>query len=270
MPIVTLLNQKGGVGKTSTCFHLAGTLAKEGLRVLLVDNDPQASLSQGFLGSLAALGLEPEATVSALYRGLDPFAEQLVRPTGVPGVDLLAGSAAAGRFNLAEPFAAEPALQRCLADWLPPVAAAYDWTLIDCPPNLHLCSWAALAASTHLVVPLQPEDFGVQGVGPVLGFVEQVRPLNPTLRTLGLLITMFLKGRSTHLAYRRLLEDAYGPLVFEQVVPSAEAFRAAVTRNLPVSNSEPSSAAAGAMRRVADELRARLTLNQSPDSVEVS
>ena len=85
MPVITLLNQKGGVGKTSTTHHLAGTLAAEGRRVLLLDNDPQASLTQGFWGPVATAGLDPAATIAALYAGLDPFPEQVIRPTGIAG-----------------------------------------------------------------------------------------------------------------------------------------------------------------------------------------
>ena len=86
MPVVTVLNQKGGVGKTYTCHHLSGTLAALGRRVLLVDNDPQSSLTQGFWGPAAARQLDPAGTVAAVYEGLAVTAA-VVHPTGVPGVD---------------------------------------------------------------------------------------------------------------------------------------------------------------------------------------
>ena len=82
MPVIALLNQKGGVGKTSTCHHLSGTLALLGRRVLLVDNDPQASLTQGFFGPVAARGLEPAATIAAVLAGELPDPSRLIRPTG--------------------------------------------------------------------------------------------------------------------------------------------------------------------------------------------
>src|SRR5438270_1516503 len=92
MPIITALNQKGGVAKTSTCHHLAGTLAQMGRRVLLVDNDPQSSLTQGLWGPVAARQVDPSATVAALYAGDFPFPEQVIHPSGVPNVDLVPGS----------------------------------------------------------------------------------------------------------------------------------------------------------------------------------
>ena len=79
MPVVCMLNQKGGVGKTSTCFHLSGTLAQLGRRVLLVDNDPQASLTQGFLGPDVMRALAPGETIASLYAGEDPLPGQVIR-----------------------------------------------------------------------------------------------------------------------------------------------------------------------------------------------
>src|ERR687897_993846 len=118
MPIVTALNQKGGVGKTSTCHHLAGTLALMGRRVLLVDNDPQASLTQGFWGPVATAALDPATTVAALYAGDEPFPEQVIRPTGIPGVDLLPGSRVATDWNVPRPHEADAATQACLRSFL--------------------------------------------------------------------------------------------------------------------------------------------------------
>jgi chromosome partitioning protein len=87
LAILTLLNQKGGVGKTSTCYHLAGTLAQLGRRVLLVDNDPQSSLTQGFLGPQATRQINPAETIAGIY-SQDALPDQAIRPTGVAGVDL--------------------------------------------------------------------------------------------------------------------------------------------------------------------------------------
>ena len=118
MAVITLLNQKGGVGKTSTCHHLAGTLAQLGRSVLLVDNDPQASLTQGFWGPLATSALEPEATIAAIYRGHEPLPEQVIRPTPIAGIDLLAGSQHATSRNVPDPHTAPWDTQTCLrASW---------------------------------------------------------------------------------------------------------------------------------------------------------
>src|SRR4051812_43944088 len=153
MPVIAMLNQKGGVGKTSTCHHLAGTLAASGRRVLALDNDPQASLSQGFWGPVATAGLDPSATIAALYAGLAPFPDQVIRPTGIPGIDLVPGSKVATRYNVPEPESTPHEAQACLREFLAEVRDDYDLVLIDNAPNLHLCSWAALVASDSLIVP---------------------------------------------------------------------------------------------------------------------
>src|SRR3954469_21431601 len=121
-----MLNQKGGVGKTSTCHHLAGTLAALGRRVLLIDNDPQASLTQGFWGPVATAGLDPSATVAALYAGDEPFPEQVVRPTGIEGIDLVPGSKAATDFNVPRPHEAPWPQQACIRAFLDEVKGGYD------------------------------------------------------------------------------------------------------------------------------------------------
>ena len=165
MPTIVLLNQKGGVGKTSTCHHLAGTFAQDGRRVLLVDTDPQASLTQGFWGPQAARTLDPATTVAAILAGDEPFPDQVIKPTGLSRIDLVPGSRRANSFNLPDPHLADPEVQVRLREFLDAdVRARYDLILVDCPPNLCLCSWAALTAADGLIVPLQPEDYGAQGI----------------------------------------------------------------------------------------------------------
>ena len=148
MATIALLNQKGGVGKTSTCHHLAGTLSLIGRRVLLVNADPQASLTQGLLGPMAMRQLDPATTIAGVLAGDEPFAEAVIRTSHIPGVDLVPGSKRATRFNVPEPHLADPSLQVSLRDFLDEVRAGYDVVLVDCPPNLHACSWCAWSRAT--------------------------------------------------------------------------------------------------------------------------
>src|SRR5437763_463169 len=156
---IAALNQKGGVGKSSTCHHLAGTLALMGRRVLLVDNDPQSSLTQGLWGPQATRELDPRRTIDAVYRRGAP-AGQVVHPSGIDGIDLIPGSRFAVEFNTPLPHRASRELQVALRDVVREAAGGYDLVMIDCAPNLCLCSWAALVAAGYLIVPLQPEDYG--------------------------------------------------------------------------------------------------------------
>lgn len=259
MKTICLLNQKGGCSKTSTCFHLSGTFSRMGLRVLLIDNDPQASLTQGFFGPSATEGLDPSMTVAALYdpEGAPPI-QAATRPTGVAGVDIVPGSIALTIHN--RPDAGDwgdgpESLRSALA----PVSEDYDLALIDCSPNLLLGSWAALVASDAVVVPLQAEDFGSQGLTPVRRAVAAVQAgANPSLRIAGYLLVMFDRRLSVHATYEEILRDAYREGVFATVVPRAKDYVEAVAHRTPVGLHRPRSAAARVMGELAVELLARV------------
>jgi chromosome partitioning protein len=259
---IAFLNKKGGVGKTSTCHHLAGTLARRGQRILLVDADPQASLTQGLLGPEVARQMKPRETIAALFdEASDADMADLIRPiAAVPGVSLVAGSGRMDRYNALEPWTTGDS-QYILRDALREVAGDFDLALIDCPPNLHLCSWAALVASDHIVVPLQAEDFGSQGLIPVLDAIAAVQGgPNPGMGLAGFLLTMFDRRLGVHVAYEAMLRDLYGADVFAAVVPRAKDFVEAVAARRPVGLYKPKSAAAKSLAAVADELLVRAGL----------
>jgi chromosome partitioning protein len=271
VPVVTALNQKGGVGKTSTCHHLAGTLALLGRRVLLVDNDPQSSLSQGFWGPVAARQLDPAETIAAIYRGDEPFPEQVIRPTGIAGVDLVPGSRYANDFNLPRPHETPYETQACLRAFLDGVRERYDVVLIDCPPNLCLCSWAALVASDCLIVPLQAEDYGAQGIMDVQDSVALVTAgPNPGLLLLGYLITMFNARKTVHKLYEQRLRELYGADVFATMIPHAADYPEAIAWRKPVALYKPKGAAAKAIRSLADEIEARLKAHNTTTRTEAA
>jgi chromosome partitioning protein len=256
---VSLLNQKGGVGKTSTCHHLAGVLARDGLRVLLVDNDPQASLSQGFWGPDATRRVGRAESVAALYDDtLAPIPDVLVRPTGFDRIAIVPGSRALTPFNMLS-REGWPASEGGIRDFLAEVRDDFDLVLIDCPPNLHLCSWAALVASDFLVVPLSPEDYGAQGIADVQEAAAMVRKgPNPGLRLAGYLLTMVDKRLGIHQAYEALLRELYGPDVFANSLPLAKDFKEAVASRRPISEYKPKGVAGKATKAVAEELLARV------------
>ena len=169
------------------------------------------------------------------------------------------GSQAATRYNLPEPESAPFEVQTCLRSFLDEVRGLYDIVLIDNAPNLHLCSWAALIAADGLVVPLQAEDYGAQGLGPVQDAVALVtRGPNPSLRLLGFLLTMFDKRLGIHTTYEAMLRELYGPDVFANPFPLAKDFKEAVAARLPIGHYKPKSAAAKAAAAVAAELLQRI------------
>jgi chromosome partitioning protein len=260
MPIISATALKGGVGKTTLIHHTAGALAVAGKRVLCVDNDAQASLSSGIFGPTAVEQMDPDSTVAALYGGLDPLPEQIIRPSGIAGIDVIAGSMAAARFNLPEPFAASFEIQTCLRSFLGEVRDLYDVILIDNPPNLQAASWAALVASDYLVVPVVPEDYGSMSLSPVLESIRLVQAgPNPSVVMLGLLLTMVQPRLGVHVAYERVLRDVHGDGVFTARVPLAADIKEAISRRSPVSHYKPRGASSKVFRALADEMLSRAT-----------
>ena len=255
---VAMLNRKGGCGKTSTCHHLAGAFAKDGKRVLLVDMDPQASLTQGLFGPQATEALRPRSTVAGLFDdAFDPDPDELIRPTQFDRISIVPGSNELDDYNVPRPQETGE-LQLTLRRFLKEAQGTFDIALIDCPPNLSLCSWAALLAADSVVVPVQAEDYGAQGIVYIQrAFDLALAQHNPRLRLAGYLVTMFNKSLGIHAAYDHQLRTLYGDQVFKATVPLAKDFKEAVAARQPVASYKPRSAAAKSVKAVADELLER-------------
>ncbi len=265
---VAMLNRKGGCGKTSTCHHLAGSLAGDGRRVLLVDMDPQASLTQGLFGPQATEDLAPRSTVVGLFDdAYDPDPDALIRPTAFDRIAIVPGSNGLDDYNIPRPQEAGE-LQLALRRFLQEARGEFDVALIDCPPNLSLCSWAALLAADLVVVPVQAEDYGAQGIVYIQrAFDLALAHHNPRLRLAGYLVTMFNKSLGIHAAYDQQLRALYGDQVFRSTVPLAKDFKEAVAARRPVGMYKPRSAASKAIKTVADELieRAEAAASRPPE-----
>ncbi|WP_337177701.1 ParA family protein [Paludisphaera sp.] len=273
MQVVTLLNLKGGVGKTSSTHHLSGALALgHGLRILAVDADPQASLTQGWWGPSGTMELDPRQTISSVLAGDMPSPSMVIHETGVPGLSLLPGADAAGWYNDSRPLESPREARETIREFLGEVREDFDMVLIDCPPNLYGCSFAALAASDWIVVPVQPEDYGSQGIAKVLNSLDAVRAEGYGVDLLGYLLTMVQPRRALHRAYEERLRSAYGPLVFDARFPELPEFPEAIAARKLIHQYKPKGAAAKATRAVADELLARIagTHGQAVEGKEVA
>jgi chromosome partitioning protein len=262
-PVVCVYNRKGGTSKSSTCFHLAGSLTRMGHRVLLVDCDPQGNLSEGLLG-IAIEALAPERTIAALFSdAFIPEPRALIVPTPIEGVDLLPGSEAMEDYS--EPRPAGHRSQFVLRDFVAEVRADYGVVLLDCPPAFTLASWSAMVAADSIVVPVVPEDFGAAGVRKINRAFAQVREqANPGLRLLGYLISQHNPKLAIHAAYVEQMRAAFGDDVFSTMIPLAADFKLAVTAGKPVGLLKPRSAAAKAMAALAEELLTRAGADAEP------
>ena len=262
---ICMINQKGGCGKSSTCFHLAGAFAASGLRVLLVDNDPQGSLSQGFFGSTIVEELPSERTIAAAFSDHIVSPSSIVAATGLPNIDICPANHQLGKFNTPCPEhlgMEQFALQQFL-DELHEV----DIVLIDCPPNLYRCSWTALIASDFVVIPVPPEDFGTQGLRPVHEAIRNANQLNPDLSLLGHLVTRSDRRLLVHRAYESKLRDLYTESVLSTVIPEASAFKVSLACRKPVEFHNAKTRAADLTRQLSREILDRIAMKNKQRNV---
>ncbi|WP_110887687.1 ParA family protein [Deinococcus yavapaiensis] len=246
MRIVGIVNQKGGVGKTTTAVNLAAYLAASGKRVLVVDLDPQAN---------ATSGLGHRGSARGVYDALDEEANasDFVCETSQDNLFLLPSTpdlAGAG-VELAEmPYALRDMLR---------TLNGYDVVMIDAPPSLGPLTVNVLAAANALLIPLQAEYYALEGVAGLMETVDRVRAaLNPSLRVLGIVITMF-DGR-TNLAQQveENVRAHFGELVFWSVVPRNIRLSEAPSFAKPINQYSPLSSGAGAYKRLAEEVMQRV------------
>ncbi len=216
MRIIAVVNQKGGVGKTTTSVNLGAALALRGRRVLLVDMDPQGNLTDHLLGD-APEG-EPRASVYDVLVEGKPILDAVV-DTSTPGLRVLPSheDLAGAELDLASVIGREVLLRDALAD-LP--EATFDYVFLDCPPSLGLLSLNALAAAHEVFIALQTEFFAMRGLGALDRTVDLVkRRINPALRVTGIVPTLVDATRLS----REVVDEVrghYGDLVFSSRVRS--------------------------------------------------
>ncbi len=250
--IIAMCNQKGGVGKTTTTINLGAALAETGRRVLLVDFDPQGSLSVG-------LGVNPHTLEQSIYNLLltrDVDAHDVIIETDVDNVDLLPANIdlSAAEVQLVSEVAREQTLRRVLSK----VRSEYDLILIDCAPSLGLLTVNALTASDRVIMPLECEFFALRGIALLTDTIEKVQDrLNPDLEILGILGTMY-DSRTIH--SREVLErvvEAFGDDVFHTVIKRTIKFPETTVAGEPITTYASSSPGATAYRNLAKEVLAR-------------
>lgn len=257
--VIAVINQKGGVGKTTTCANLAGFWAQQGMKVLLVDHESQHSLTNSFYGIHGTGQLDPHRTIAALYdETCDPDPNSLIADTPFENLFLVPSSDALKPFNLANPQESGH-LQIALREFIQEIRDDFGLILIDNPGNLQLLSWASLSAADFAFAVTQPEDYGAQGMIAVRAVVDDVlRSTNPHLRFLGFVINMLDRRLSIHKAYEQMLRREYEDRVCQTSLPLAVDFKEAVAIRHPISQYKPKSRAAAAIEELAVELIDRM------------
>jgi len=209
--IVAVINQKGGVGKTTTAVNLAAQLSSDQTPVLLVDLDPQGNATSG-------LGLAKDVLEPTTYEVLlgQVRLDQAVRPTNREGLYIVPANAnlAAAEVELVSVLQRELALRNSLQ------VGAYEYVIIDCPPALGLLTINALSAADQILIPVQSEYYALEGLGQLLATIQRVRQaLNPALDLLGVVLTMYDKRTSLSEQVMDELKNHFGDKLFKTVIP---------------------------------------------------
>jgi chromosome partitioning protein len=250
LPIVGVINQKGGVGKTTTAVNLAAALATR-RRVLLVDLDPQANATSG-------IGLEDvDLSIYDVLVGR-ASARSAIRRTNTPELHVLPATAALAGAAL-ELDASTDDL-KLLAKALIGVRPNYDFVILDAPPSFGSLTLNALAAADQLVVPVQCEYYALEGIAGMMDTIDRVRgSLNPTLAVLGLLLTMADQRTNLSQQVEANVRDHFGELVFRAVIPRTVRLAEAPSHGLPIFEYAPTSTGALAYTALAEEVIERVS-----------
>ena len=249
--IIAIINQKGGVGKSTTAINLSAALGELDRQVLLVDLDPQGNASSG-------LGIEKNLVKNCVYDVLltDVPVEQAIIPDVCPGLDVLPAT-----INLAGAeveLVTEMARESRLKDALGSLRGRYDYIFIDCPPSLGLLTINALVAADKLLIPIQCEFYALEGVTKLLDSMKRVKSrLNPSLDIYGVLLTMY-DGRTT--LAKQVAEEVrsyFGRVVFNAMIPRTVKLSEAPSFGLPITQYDPTGKGAKSYIDLSKEVIAR-------------
>jgi chromosome partitioning protein len=246
--IIAIVNQKGGVGKSTTAVNLGASLALLGRRVLVVDIDPQGNTTTG-------VGVDKRVVERDIYNVLLQHAavSDVTRPTGVENLFIVPSTLnlAGAEVELVSALQRENRLKSALTK----IVHDYDEVLIDCPPSLGLLTINALTAANEVIIPVQAEYYALEGLAQLVQSINMIKArLNPRLSIAGVLITMVDARTKLSAEVEAEVRKHFGDLVFRAVVPRSIRVAEAPSHGLPVTHYDRRSQGAQAYWKVAMEL----------------
>jgi chromosome partitioning protein len=251
--ILTITNQKGGVGKTTTAINLAAALASKGLKTLLIDLDPQANSSMSFLD---VHGLE-RSVFDALVDPAVGFAGILQLAEKVPNLTLAPSAIALAK--LEAKLLGEIDSHFRLKDALAPIQADYDFVIIDTPPTLGIITVNALVASTHVLIPIQSSYFALEGTDDLLETIDKVKArANPQLQILGAVITLHDKRTVLARDIVDQIHKVFGDKLFETIITKSVRLEESPAYKESIFSFAPRSTGAYEYYRLSEEVLSRV------------
>lgn len=254
--IITILNLKGGVGKTHAAWLLASVAQERELPFLAVDLDTQGNLTNSFLPEA-----DTQPGVETLFHpGTDADPVSLIRKTAFPHIDLLPSRPTLSRFDSSDQKLWEKAdLHFSLVDPMNVLRDRYQLIVFDCPPRLSLVSFAALCAADFVIVPMEAADWGAQGIMQVTEAIEYVkRRFNSRLKLLGYLVSRFKRRRAYQQSYLKRLREHFGNGAFDTAIPDLAEFEKSVTDRIPITLHARGSRESAIARKFFDEVNDRI------------
>jgi chromosome partitioning protein len=233
MQIISVINQKGGVGKTTTVINLAAGLAQQGKKVLIIDLDPQGNATTGL--GLSNLENSTE-TIYGVLNGTKAISD-VIRETEFKNLDIITSNVDLSGLEVetADDSMRAFILKRELTPYLNDSSSTYDYVLIDCPPSLSLLTVMALVSSHSLLVPLQTEFFALEGLTQLMKTIERIKVnLNPELKIRGILLTMFDKRNKLSTQVEKEARDFFNEKVYLTVIPRNVRLSEAPSHGMPV------------------------------------
>ena len=233
MQIISVINQKGGVGKTTTVINLAAGLAQQKKKILVIDLDPQGNATTGL--GLSNLG-NSDYTIYGVLNGTRSISE-VIKKTEFKNLDIITSNVDLSGLEVETASDNERAfiLKIKLAAYLNDSRGAYDYILIDCPPSLSLLTVMALVSSNSLVVPLQTEFFALEGLTQLMKTIERIKVnLNPELKIRGILLTMYDKRNKLSAQVEKEARDYFKEKVYHTIIPRNVRLSEAPSHGMPV------------------------------------